>query len=48
MPRQRKKRDGSQRIHGAANDEHGIAFGLGPQVDDDKDSDKDSHRAALS
>ncbi|WP_415260898.1 hypothetical protein [Pseudomonas chlororaphis] len=43
MPRQRKERDGSQRIHGAANDEHGIALGLGPQVDDDKDSDKENH-----
>ncbi|AVO59641.1 hypothetical protein C6Q18_17305 [Pseudomonas chlororaphis subsp. piscium] len=36
------------RIHGAGNDGYNIALGLGTQVDDDKDSDKDSNGAALS
>ncbi|WP_124321128.1 hypothetical protein [Pseudomonas chlororaphis] len=47
-PGSAKSATACQRIHGAGNDEHGIALGLGTQVDDDKDSDKNSHRAALS
>ncbi|AZD55403.1 hypothetical protein C4K19_3618 [Pseudomonas chlororaphis subsp. aurantiaca] len=44
---QRARRHASA-FMGAGNDEHDVTLGLGPQVDDDKDSDKNSHRAALS